>query len=321
MDVLKTQPVAKQEPTPEFDRGCVEVIKSWREGQLTFREAAASLTQYLQQATATGQLANQGRAEQVLGVLQGQRGNLESSLYHLGRARDLYQQAGNEIMVTHTDMDRGVIYSLRGDLTVGLELFRSIYQIAEAAGDAFLQSLASHNAGTNLHELKQYTAARPAYERALELTEQWQGNAHQKNIHTCNIHWRLAMLYLDLDDPEAAWRHVLIAQEIADQNDLLLLQGYVYRSLARLVTELAPPPNLTLSNNPDEYFQKALAAFQTLSAETDIAQTIFYYACSLAKRGDRLAAMRKFQQAMLIYNRLGMLRDVALATEAQLGFA
>ena len=320
MNTLPPQPAIKQPPTPEFNQDCAGVLQNWREGQITFREAVALMNRYLQQAVASGHRANQGCAEHTLGILQGQRGNLESSLLHLALAHELYQQTGNTELVARADMGRGIVWLSQGNLPASLELFRAIYQTAVTLEDRYLQLLTTQNEGVVLDELGQHAAAQSAYERALQLAEQWEGSVQQKSILLCSIHASLATLHQQLNEPEVAWRHALLAQEIAQQENFLLLQGYAHRAIAQLVAELEPPPDANLSTDSDGYFQKALSAFQALNAEVDIANTVFYHACSLAKRGERLAALRKFQQAVLIYNRLGMVRDATLAAEAQLEF-
>ncbi|MEO8394730.1 MAG: hypothetical protein ABI700_17175, partial [Chloroflexota bacterium] len=84
MNVL---PTPTSEPTPEFFARCETIFSNWENGDLPFKDALDQLTDLGYEAQRSDHLANQGRAELLLGILQGYRANLDASISHFERAR------------------------------------------------------------------------------------------------------------------------------------------------------------------------------------------------------------------------------------------
>ena len=74
------------DPTPEFQTRSQEVFRRWQNGDLPFKEAVDQMTSLSREGQLARHYANQGRAELLLGILQGYRANLDASISAL-RAR------------------------------------------------------------------------------------------------------------------------------------------------------------------------------------------------------------------------------------------
>ena len=128
----------------------------------------------------------------------------------------------------------------------------------------------------------------------------------------------MASLFLKQGNLAAAWQHAWRSWEASQRSQQSLFYGVAYCALGEVVTELKTVPEPNFSTDPDEYFQKALLAFREIGAERDTAYVLLAHARSLAKRGERMSAVSKFQQAILIFNRLGMTYNTARAAKEQL---
>jgi len=312
------QPPADIEPTPEFDRLCMEVINTWERGELPFKEAIAYLSDYHQEAAHSHHIPNQGRAEHLLGFLQHYRGNLNTSIKHYERARSLYMQAGNRKRAAIIDLNQGENYRFKGDFTRARRLYRAAYEIANELGDIRVQTIASVNEGLVLLTTGQPAHARHALEEGLRLSEFWVEHLDQLPSLLCEIYHGLAEIHLGEGQPAAAWQMALQALEAAHHGNQPLQRGYANRTMGEVVAKLGGAPDEGFSNEPDEYFRAALDAFKEINAEAELARTMFAQAQALAKQGRRTSAARKLQQVMIIFTQLGMVDDAARAAEAQL---
>ena len=317
--VSDTPPNLDPEPTAEFDERCTAIFSSWENGDLPFKETIARLAIYCQEAIAAGQLANQGRAEQLLGNVQHYHGNLTTSIHHWERARQLFARINNQWRMATMDMNIGESYRFQGDCERAIQLYRTAYKIADEAGILRTKTLATVNEGLALLAIQQDSAARVAFEHALQLSsEGWPEADYDKwlSLH-CEIYHGMATIYLREDNPEAAWECAVQALELTAANALPRPRGYAQRTAGEVITHLGISPDPRWSSDADEYFHAAIDSFREINAEAELARTMYAHAVSLAQRGRQVAAARKLQQATIIFTRLGMLDDAAHATEAQ----
>ena len=94
--------------------------------------------------------------------------------------------------------------------------------------------------------------------------------------------------------------------------------GFAHRAIGDVMTELGESPDPEFGNDPDEHYQAAVDAFRQIKAEGEVGKTFFAQGQSLTKRHKRRLAGRKFQQAMVIFTKLGMTDDASKAAEAQM---
>jgi tetratricopeptide (TPR) repeat protein len=310
-----------KEPTPEFNDRCKVIITRWEAGELPFREAAQQMDVLLHEALAARHLANQARVELLLGVMQGYRANLNVSIKHFEKARDLFARVGNETRVVGCDLNLGEAYRQKGDFTEARRLFTSAYEAAKRLNDIQTQTIAVGNTGQMLLSMGQMESATNALKEALELARRWPDDSHnQLPAMLSEIHHALAMIHLRAGRKEAAWEEAKKAVQQARASQQPLTVGFANRTLGEVLLAFDSRPDELddgFSSDPADYFRAAIQAFQEIDAEGERARTMHGLAKCLAKQGRRVAAARLLQQAMLIFAKLGMVDDSAKAAESQ----
>lgn len=305
-------------PEPDFEDSCLQIRRRWEAGELPFREAAAQLIALGQQAQEANHVANQASVERMLGFMQLNRGNLNTSLQHYERARSLFLQVDNRRYGAAMDMNMGEVYRYKGDFNRARQLYRQAGEIARETGFLTIQTLALANEGQVLLTMGQPESARAALEEAIRLSQQWTEDFSHLPGLLCEVHHGLAMSYLARNEPEPAWEHAHKALETAQESKQPLGMGFANRAIAEVLTMLGQPPDAGFSDDPDVYYQASTEAFKEINAEAEMARTMYVQAWSLAKRGQKNMAARKFQQVVIIFTKLGMVDDAARAAEAQL---
>ncbi|GAB4513215.1 MAG: hypothetical protein OHK0046_13810 [Anaerolineae bacterium] len=307
----------QSEPTPEFNQRCMNTLTAWERGELPYKEAVALFSQYKLEAERSGHIANQARAEHMLGYIQHYRGNLNTSIQHYERARTLYKAIGNQTRVAAIDLNQGENHRFKGNFSRALREYRACYDVAERLGNVMLQCMAALNEGLVLVTLGQNQEALHAFEVTLQLTTQWPGESDKLNEVFCELYHGLSVVHLRIGDLETAWEAALHAMEAAAKTQQPLHLGFANRTLAEVLTSLGTSPEPRFSSDPDIYFRAALDAFRELNAEAEVARTLFAQALSLATRGRRTTAGRMLQEVMIIFSNLEMVDDANRAAEAQ----
>ncbi len=308
------------EPTPEFYARCQAIFEQWEAGDLPFKEAVDQMTALGREAAQSGHLANQGRVELLLGILQGYRANLDASITHFERARDLFERAGNRRRAIGCVLNLGETYRLKGNFSRARQLFRAAYDGAKELGAVDTQTIAAYNEGQLLMSMEHYESARVAIEKAHTLADLITQRPDQRLNLLCETEASLALVHLHLKQTAHAWDYAWRAlQQARDRNQPIQL-GVANRAMGEVLSalgELPPEADPSLSSDPDEYFRIANEAFQEIKAEGELARTMYAQAMSLAARGKGMTAARKLQQAMIIFTKLGMTDDAAKAAHAQ----
>lgn len=308
------------DPTPDFDKQCRDILDLWESGDLSFREASGQLDSLRSQAAEANHPANQGRAELLLGVMQGYRANLDTAIAHFERARSLFEQAGNRRRTIGAILNLGESYRLKGSFARARQLFRAAYDAAEALSAVDTQALAAFNEGQMLISMEQPDSARRSIETARQLIEQMIDSPQRQQELRCEVEVALAQVYLLMKDTGRAWDHARAGLHHALRIDQPLQVGVAQRTVGEVLSALldSPPDDPDISNDPDEHFHASMTAFQEIKAEGELARTMYSHALSLAKRGRGMSGARKMQQAMIIFTRLGMNDDAAKAARAQI---
>jgi tetratricopeptide (TPR) repeat protein len=306
------------EPTPEFNERCLDITAQWEGGSLPFNDAALSLAELGKEALARNHLANQGRVEQLLGYMQGYRGNLNTSIHHFERARALYMQIGNRRRVAVCDLNIGESYRYKGDFNRARSLFEKAFEAFKALDDPGAEAMAIGNKGQMLLSMGNLENAEEDLMHCLKLVEGLPEESANRTSLLCEVYHGLTLLYLARGHHDAAWQEARRAYHIAQRINRPLEKGFANRAVAEVITALDSAPEETFDANPDVYFQAANEGFREINAEGEIARTMFAHAKSLSRRGRRMTAARKLQHAMIIFTRLGMVDDAAKAAEAQL---
>lgn len=306
------------DPTPEFNARGLAILSQWEKSELPFDEALQQLTLLAQEAVQSKHLANQGRAEHFLGYLQHYRGNLNTSIMHYERARNLFTQVGNENRIAIIDLNQGENYRNKGEFGRARRLYRRACEIAARLGNIRIQTMAIVNEGLTLLSLKDDASARQALEEGYCLSELWTEQDDGLYETRCEIHHGLATLDLNAGDAISAWNHAQHCLENARRTQQAVSIGYAYRILGEVLTALTNPTEFNIEGTPDDYYRLALEVFRHINAEGEVGRTVYCQAKSLAKRGKRRSAAQMFREAMVIFSQLGMTDDAARAAEAQL---
>ncbi|MDZ4764256.1 MAG: tetratricopeptide repeat protein [Chloroflexota bacterium] len=322
------------EPTPEFEARAKDIHRRWESGELPFQAALEGMSILAREAESSGLPANQGRVELLLGVMQGYRANLDASIRHFERARDLFERSKNRKRAIGAILNLGESYRLKGDFTRARQLFHTAYEGAESIGALSTQAMAACNEGLMLVSMGRWEQARAMLRRAAELTERMKvtpttpDDPRQAEEVDCELYGALASVALQLGDPDEAWTCARHSYQMANVIGEPLLIGFANRAMGEALTaviNLAQAPDATalmiappLSSDPDDYFRASSDAFQAIKADGEVARTMYAHARSLQVRGRGMMAARKLQQAMIIFTRLGMADDAAKAARAQM---
>lgn len=311
-----------QDVAPEYRERYNAIFDAWQSGKLVFVDAVTQIETLRRIAVRAGDIANQGGAELLMGIMQGYRANLNESIQHFEQARDLFSKVGNRERVATCTLNIGESYRLKGNFTQARRYFHAAYEAASQLQDVKMQVTALTNEGQMLISLGRYDQARAALEDAIQLSsEVWSDNARleaNRIDNLCEIHHALVAVYLQLGQPELAWEHARLSLRIAQEIQQSYRIGFANRAIAEVLTQLETPPDSSFDSDPDTYYQAACEAFRELKAEGELGKTLCAQGKSLAKRGRKLQSARKLQQAMVIFTRLGMVDDAAKAAEAQL---
>jgi len=300
----------------EFAQRCYDIRIQWIGGEIPFQEALSRLDGCMREALSTSSPAKQAMVEYQLGYIHHYHGNIESSIYHYQHSRALFQQVGNQEYVARMELNLGEEYRYKGEFDRALAQFRVACAVGREINNLSLQAFAMLNTGWVLLDFEAWSEARQSLAQA-ELLVGQMGDYWQKDGVLAEVYYGLSIVALRLADAATAWKYALSLVALADRNPDARFRGYANRLLGELITELKTAPDPIPLTSPDDYFFNSIQAFQEIRFEAEIARTLFAQACSLALRDARVDAVRKFQQAMLIFNRLGMTKDAARAVAAQ----
>jgi tetratricopeptide (TPR) repeat protein len=305
------------DPTPEFNERCMAIINRYGAGELPIDEALEQMTLLYHEAENDSVVANLGRAEHLLGYLSHYKGNLNTSIRHYERARAIWVQVGNQRRMAMMDLNQGENFRYKGDFNRARKLYRAAYEVADQLNIADVRSMALANEGQMLLAMGRYDDALDTLLRALDLTDALEA-VRNRDALRCEVHHALAMIYLHNNALEDAWQHARVALETARANNDPLQLGFANRAVGEVLTALGSSPDPAFGNSPDEYYIAAIKAFREINVEAECARTVLAHGKSLARRGKRLSAARKLQQAMIIFTDLDMVDDAARTAEAQL---
>lgn len=308
---------------PQFRARCNALFDSWQSGVVPFHKISDGLRDLKHEALAENNPANQGAVELISGIIQGYRGNLDESIVHFERARELFEASALPERVATCTLNIGESYRLKGSFPRARRYFQTAYEVAQRLGSTAGQVVALTNEGQTLLSMGDLYAARQALEEAASLSQEPWGDDERDERNRldnlCEIYYALSAIFLQEGQLRQAWEHARKSYDIATRLSQPLRLGYANRAVASVISEMGESPDPAFENNPDMYFDGALAVFREVKAEGELARTFYAHGRSLLKRGDRRAAARKLQQATVIFSRLGMADDAARAADAQLG--
>jgi len=299
-----------------------EIYDAWHRNDIPFVDASRQLESLRQEAIAEENPVNEAGIYNILGIMHGYRSKYENSIINFDRARQIYEENGATRRLATVDLNLGETYRLLGNFTRAKTYFHRAYEEASALGNIALQVTAITNEGQIWFSLKSYDKARETLTQALDISiNQWKPEDEREEINradnACEIHHALVGVALEDNDLEEAWDHAAKAYENAEFSGRIVRMGYANRALGDVITRLGQSPSPDFNSDVDYYYSEALSAFKQVKAEGEVAKTLLAQGQSLAIRGKKRSAGNKYQQAMVIFTRLGMMDFAAEAAEAQ----
>ncbi len=313
---MPTSSLHDLDPTPEFDRACQMLLEAWSSGALPLVDALTQLQTLEQNARAEKHLANQGRVAHVLGYIYQDLGDVNRSIEHYDKAQRFFLRVNNRMRLAGIDLNQGENYRDKGDYARALALCQRAYKVADEIEHNSIKTYARGNQGWVFLALNDSKSALEAFEDAYVLCQE---DIVEHNDSTmAELLCGMAHVALYRGDNALAWEKGYQAYEAAMRGGEQREIGYVWRVMGDAVTGLGDCPIATMPSSPDTYYKSAIAAFQHINADAEIARTIFARAKSLVKRGNRVQASPLFREAMVIFTRLGLTHDALQVAEAQL---
>lgn len=317
--MVATSQMLDAEPTPEFKRTCIDLQQSWTQGKMPAQEVLAAFERLQQETKQTQHRGNQAYAEWMLGFMHGSLGNLSSSIRHYERSRRLFELVNNRRRLAALDLNQGENYRNKGDYNRARYLYQMAYETARETDFLAIQTIAISNQGLILLSVGKFTEARKAFEEGYALAMQWTDpeDIEDRPRLLVEIHHALATIELAHDRLKEAWQHAYSAISIAHECQFPLEMARANSIVGEVITALHTCPEPNMSSNPNDYFAAAVTLYVDMNAEVDLGRTLLAHGKSLAKQGKRNTAIRKMQQALLIFTKLGMSADAAAAADAQ----
>lgn len=307
------------EPSPEFVKRYTPIMRQWEAGTLPFEEVLKQFDVLRQDAIHEHHYANQAQIEIMIGVIYGFRGELDLAIQQQRAARMLFEQAGNRERMLLCDTNIAEAYQQKGNLVRARQIYNTAYVEAKRIRSIRIQAVSIANIGRIAMMQGAPEQARPALEEAEQLTAQLD-NENQKLRLFAEIYINQVSVYLQQNEPQHAWDSAQKGLQSAQKSGDLYSLGRANRSIAEVLITLKtalPKVEEGVSTDPDVYFQTALNQFGEIKADYEIAHTLSLQGQNLAKRGQLASGARKVQQAARIFERLGLAKEAARATELQ----
>jgi hypothetical protein len=316
----KTEQEAEIDPV--FRKRVNDVFDQWQENKLPFSDVLKQIEFLRQETLHEGAEVNEAGIYNILGIMYGYRSQYDNSIENFSKARELFTKHNVKRRIASCDLNLGETYRLCGNFTRARQYFHNAYEEAKTLNDIALQITALTNEGQMWFSLNSIDKAGHTLENALELTQNWHPESEREIINradgACELHHALTAVFLAENRAEMAWFHAVQAYEKAEFTGRPVRIGYAHRALGDVMSELGESPDPNFSSDPEAHYQAAMDAFRQVKADGEIGKTLYAYGQSLAKRNKRRSAGTKFQQAMVIFTKLGMTDDASKAAEAQM---
>jgi len=123
----------------------------------------------------------EGEANKIAGVAYDTKGNLDSCLWYLNHAKNIFIEQKQNTLLANTISDIALAYYLRGIFEVALRYHFEALKLREAAGDKLLISKSYNNIGLVYRSRKDYGNAISYYLRSLGIKKELADTAGQLN--------------------------------------------------------------------------------------------------------------------------------------------
>lgn len=315
-----TATLQQSEPDSHFESLCQTLFSDWITGKMPLHEVVKVLDTLGKKADESKQYVHQGRIEHIRGRVYQDAGDINRSIQHYDKARRFYVKANNRRLTAIIDLNQGENYREKGDFVRALSLYQQAYKIAGEAEDPDTQTYARGNMGWAWYGLGDYEQAQRAFEEAYNTASTIPDEKERCGTIAEQL-YGMAMVSLSRQEWLIAWHLGCEALEQAQKSDENRELGYAWRTLGDALTLLRIRPihsqSITLPSSTDDYYANAISAFKAISAEVEIARTLFAQAKSLVKRGNAGKASPLFRESIVIFTRLNLVHEAMKVAEVQ----
>lgn len=302
-------------PSQMFNEQCLNLVYAFEHVEINEQTAVERLNALAQESLEVGRVGNAGRAYQMMGYIHNITGNKEACVAAYKQSRQLYTRINQEYWQTLLNINEGEHYRRRGDALKARPLYQRAFNMAKSLDMLLWQVIAIVNEGLTLIALEQYDAAHSCLMWGLKHIESI--DETRRSRIAAEIYYGLAQISLIDHNLPQARAHAEQAVQQAELYESRYAKALTARMMGDVLTAIVrQKPN---SEDPDPYYERAKTIFQELSAEADVARTLYAQGISLAQRGDQIRAMDLFRESRNIFAKLGMQDEVARASEAQRG--
>lgn len=314
---MSTTPPNAQ-PSPEFMERAVSTMQQWERGELNNQQVLETMNALLADAVIAKRLADQAQAHIMIGVVYSYSGKPEVGIQHYRTARSLFERVGNVERMLIADTNIAETLMDKGDLPRARELYNRCYLTARQIESPRAQAISIAMVGRILLRQGLPNRARPALEEGERLMQSLPDRRGTIGL-LYEIYHDLIAVCVQQGDTEYALDAARKGLQAAHESRGLVQLGLANRAVGELLTTLSQPVDMGegFSNNPDDYFRATMQYFTEMKTDLEIARTLWVHGESLAKRGQRLTAARKLQQAARIFTELNMLSEAARVGEIQ----
>lgn len=222
-------------------------------GGLALRTGAIDEAQtYFLQARERGGEARElvARIEQNLGILANIRGQLVEAVRHYERAVEAYRATNDEHGSATAYVNLGIVHTDLRQYDWADSYFSKSFEIAEKAGDVYLQGMCLVNHAEAHFLRERYDQARRMAEAALAIFDQLESRADKSEAYKM-----IGMVYRETGRPPLAESRLRTAMELAISAGSVLNEAEATRELALLMQAMGRNQDaLTLLNAAHRLF-------------------------------------------------------------------
>jgi tetratricopeptide (TPR) repeat protein len=299
-------------------------MADWQSGGISASDAEQELMALGKEAEDEGNRLHRGAVELNLGIIQGYLANFTRSAHHFENARQDLESVGAISQMLTCDLNIGEVYRLQGNFARAQIFFHRAFMEAKNIDHKRTMAVALTNEGQMWISMGSPNKAYDMLHEALSIASQPYSDEDDERVHLARlgvlaeIYHALTQISLANGDTIKAWSYAKNSYENANLTQHPMRMGYGNRAVADAITALGDAPEPSFDHDPDTYYKQAMDYFRAVHMEGDVAKTMFARGKSLVRRGKKASAAKLFQQALVIFEKLGMRDDAAKAAEAQM---
>lgn len=308
------------EPTPEISKACTEIHLQFAHGELSWESAMKKLNEMLKEAKKQRHLPDQARIYNVMGILYSVHGQLTESINSYRQSMSMAKLSNQVNQTAISAMNMGGVYRQKGDYKEALKHFDQAFAISK---DLTIWSIvpagALLNMGETLYLSGNYQASLDKLREAVERIETtWPENAVQRPSAFAEAYAYMGHVYLQFKDIPATIEAAAKATQYSEKYVSGL--GMVHRLYGELFTDHPNTLINGISSDPDEHYAKAIGHFKEINVIAELGRTFFMQAESRRKRKCNGGIQESYLEAIGIFVRLGMSKQLNAALQARMKF-